>query len=246
MRKTILFLLAILSYGIAPGQLPQCDLKMEISASTPARITLDSGEASPIIYLKITNLGPDDLDTTDYIYYKIFPMPNSFIAVDETTGGKKYLAAGDSMTIRTISVRHTMQTSQDQELHMCFALVSGDTVNNFFTDTVQENDTTCQVITLKATSTPSSLGNITTGNFSIYPNPASDHINIQYNDNNTGSRPLTITVYDVQGRQLYRREETVSGQDHTRIDITSLHPGAYLLEIRDAEGAAHKQKFLKY
>ncbi len=241
MRKAILLLSAILLSGIALGQLPQCDLQLEIVPFLPRPYVMDSGDVSPDLYLKITNLGPDDLDTTDFIY-----LSGNFKAIDTGTQGKKYLEPGDDLIIYWGKVVHNLSVPGTPIIYrICTHLSFSDTTNYFFQDPDADNDSICIDFSLRGRAPDETgISTLTAASFSIYPNPASGSINIQFRE--TASGPLVISIYDMQGRLLYRREDTPTGQNNTSIDIEALHPGAYLLEIRDTGGAAHRQKFLKY
>lgn len=241
MRKTILFLSSILFSCIALGQLPQCDLQLEIVPFLPRPYVMDSGDVSPDLYLKITNLGPDDLDTTDFIY-----LSGNSKAIDTGTQGKKYLEPGENMTIYWGKVVHNLSVPGAPIIYrICTRLTFSDTTNYFFQDPDADNDSICIDFSLNGrVPDETGISPLTAATCSIYPNPASGYINIQFRE--TVSGPLAFSIYDVRGRLLYRREDTLSGQDNTSIDIEALQPGAYLLEIRDAEGATHRQKFLKY
>src|SRR5690554_7001290 len=69
-------------------------------------------------------------------------------------------------------------------------------------------------------------------NFSIYPNPATDILNIQTNE-----EIKQVVVYNIQGRKLIQEATSV-------LNITTLSSGMYLLELHTANGTA-TIKFVK-
>jgi hypothetical protein len=72
----------------------------------------------------------------------------------------------------------------------------------------------------------------------IYPNPASDVINIEYK----GARGANIMMYDMLGKVVMERNlET----DITNLDVSSLHKGVYLIRINDGD-VTDIQRFIKY
>ncbi|KAF0198906.1 MAG: hypothetical protein FD166_897 [Bacteroidetes bacterium] len=75
-----------------------------------------------------------------------------------------------------------------------------------------------------------SVGGIGKTDFSIYPVPANDQINIQFGDNIKGNIKLTIT--DVTGRVIYSEEysDVRQGQVKT-VDSSDLNEGLYLLNV---------------
>lgn len=62
----------------------------------------------------------------------------------------------------------------------------------------------------------------------IYPNPVRDKLNLKVN----GSQRFEWKLYSAQGKVLYFGK---SDPGHTELNITSLKPGCYLLQIRSAE-----------
>ena len=60
---------------------------------------------------------------------------------------------------------------------------------------------------------------------SIYPNPASDQLNVKYSDNNI---PEQIRIIDFNGRVV--RNFSVNGKTNYSLNISGLSSGSYLLE----------------
>jgi hypothetical protein len=77
-------------------------------------------------------------------------------------------------------------------------------------------------------------------NFSIYPVPANDRINIQFGDNAKGS--LSLTIADITGRIIYSTEfnDIRPGQIHS-INSTSYAKGMYLLQVSSAGNKTTKK-----
>lgn len=69
----------------------------------------------------------------------------------------------------------------------------------------------------------------------VYPNPVADQLNILFT--NPESLPVTMRLTDVTGKVL--RAETwpaVQGEQHQRLDVSSLPAGLYLLELATEKG----------
>lgn len=69
--------------------------------------------------------------------------------------------------------------------------------------------------------------------FSLYPVPAAEDLFISHELNTT--QPVNISVIDMTGKQVLHREaQRLDGSD-MRLDISSLSPGVYILQIRNSE-----------
>lgn len=69
----------------------------------------------------------------------------------------------------------------------------------------------------------------------VYPNPVADQLNVSFT--NPESLPVTMRLTDVTGKVL--RVETwpaVQGEQHQRLDVSSLPAGLYLLELATEKG----------
>ena len=95
--------------------------------------------------------------------------------------------------------------------------------NNQFTLIINDNDA-------------SGIENLTEENVSIYPNPATDKLNINFGDLGLAN-PVHIHVYTVNGSIVLQK--TI--QENTELDITELSNGIYNLEIESARGTLHKK-----
>ena len=75
----------------------------------------------------------------------------------------------------------------------------------------------------------------------LYPNPASDQLNVSFNSEVPG--PAELQIYDLQGRPLLQRMLTTrSGEHQETIALSGLPDGIYLLRLRTAEGE-YTEKF---
>lgn len=74
--------------------------------------------------------------------------------------------------------------------------------------------------------------------FSVYPNPASNMVTVQYS--NASNTTATIAVYDLQGKQVLQQEATIEN-NQCRISIASLQSGLYLMKITTADASVTKK-----
>ncbi|MCC6601043.1 MAG: T9SS type A sorting domain-containing protein [Crocinitomicaceae bacterium] len=78
-------------------------------------------------------------------------------------------------------------------------------------------------------------------NAMIFPNPASDHILLTVENENTN---YLVSIHDLSGRLI--KSETLQISGMTSLDISSLPPSIYVLTITDrANGAYSRQKLIK-
>ncbi len=69
--------------------------------------------------------------------------------------------------------------------------------------------------------------------YTIYPNPANDELNIDAPFKNKTSG--TLSVFNIIGHSLYQYNFNEDSIDH-QIDVSAYSPGVYMLEIRTDTG----------
>jgi hypothetical protein len=72
---------------------------------------------------------------------------------------------------------------------------------------------------------------------SIFPNPASDILNVTWNN----SEPVVFSVFDVTSKQVIRKQFIRS----VSLDISTLSTGVYFFQIENAEFVIKRGKFFK-
>lgn len=85
----------------------------------------------------------------------------------------------------------------------------------------------------------SNVKNVTKIDANVFPSPAADHINIQFNWN----KPETVSmaIYDAQGRIAKQWTDNVSGQYSKKIAVTELPSGTYWVKIVGSTAVSNKQ-----
>jgi hypothetical protein len=74
----------------------------------------------------------------------------------------------------------------------------------------------------------------------LYPNPATDYIDVQLDGTIAGIAVFGASGADVTGR--IKQERT---RGSLRLDIGELTPGVYLLSLTDENGNHYHEKFVK-
>ncbi|MDP3928788.1 MAG: PKD domain-containing protein, partial [Bacteroidota bacterium] len=78
--------------------------------------------------------------------------------------------------------------------------------------------------------------------YSLYPNPNTGSFGIQFN--NVLIEPITITVLDVLGKQVYQKIHNQAGKNILEIDIENLNDGTYMLLVTSDSKQYRDQKFV--
>jgi len=90
-------------------------------------------------------------------------------------------------------------------------------------------------------SAPVGIGELDFENMEVYPNPTSDVLNVSFNSIDTD---VTLSIYDLQGRQLHTQEENAqNGIITSAIPVKDLDQGSYSIVIRSAN-AVHSEMFI--
>lgn len=78
----------------------------------------------------------------------------------------------------------------------------------------------------------------------VYPNPATNQINVQFSDARVKSRVLI--VYDVQGKLLIHRDVlSATANNIVPIDVSRLAQGSYLIQVITDQNSSETYKFVK-
>jgi len=80
--------------------------------------------------------------------------------------------------------------------------------------------------------------------FSIYPNPANNKLNIQFNQSISGDN-LQLSIIDMLGRTVSKQQElSIETYNNTSIDVSSLDKGTYFINLTNGNSTITK-KFIK-
>jgi len=82
-------------------------------------------------------------------------------------------------------------------------------------------------------------------NFSIYPVPANDLINIQFEDNARGT--IKLTIADVTGRIIHSEDYSDIRQGQVKtVDSSDFNEGIYLLNVISAGSKSTKKIVVRH
>ncbi|APY07149.1 hypothetical protein BWZ20_02000 [Winogradskyella sp. J14-2] len=81
--------------------------------------------------------------------------------------------------------------------------------------------------------------------FSVYPNPATEYVDVKL----SGSDQLTgFYLYDLTGKLIFHEKvenESLNVYSTTRIDVSSLRPGIYLVKLADVQRELYKRLIVR-
>jgi hypothetical protein len=77
-------------------------------------------------------------------------------------------------------------------------------------------------------------------NMEIYPNPATDILNIRFQDDSAKSNK--IQVYNLQGQLLY---QNITRENLHKVDVSHLTSGVFILQISSQDGGLLSRKIVK-
>lgn len=92
-------------------------------------------------------------------------------------------------------------------------------------------DTAVFVISEWATNVPGVSGSA--NNVTLYPNPAKDELNVQF-DKNSGVK--SIAIYNLVGKQVSSFRVSPNSSGNVKLDINTVPSGVYFLRLKDNTG----------
>ena len=79
------------------------------------------------------------------------------------------------------------------------------------------------------------MGTSATHTLTVYPNPTTGTVNLDYNALNEGT--VTVTIYSISGQQILTRDfGCAAGSNTYSLDLGTHSAGMYFLELRDQDG----------
>jgi len=116
--------------------------------------------------------------------------------------------------------------------------------NGVYNVVLTVNDTTdCYSMAMDSTTVEVNIGleeNPLQSSLAVYPNPASDYINVEFDVVNSAN--AQIRLLDAQGRALSESNERAQGdQFRYQLDVSQLASGVYILEIESGDRTAQER-----
>lgn len=247
--KKLLFALSLLlgTYTSKAQELPEVDLGFSLAIPHPTNDTFvlafgDSLQA----YMKISNEGPGDLDTLDYVLFDSELVPAGFylVATDTTTYEKAYLAPNEHFIHNGINFLNTFPgETEDLTFEFCFYLVHDVHDVLFYQDSNPLNDTFCiKIKFLKDPNAVSIADRKLSQDINLYPNPSTDKLTLQLSALN--GLASNYAIVNVLGQEVMKGALS-NGTKEQALDVSSLAKGMYTISVyRDNEILATK-KFIK-
>ena len=117
-------------------------------------------------------------------------------------------------------------------------LVDGKAVDSYFTLPVKFKLSDDEI---KKPAVAQQANSLEVGDFKIQPNPASDKVQLSFR---LPAKPVTVTVYNIYGQQVYRKElPDFSGSQNLDMDLSSVAKGTLFVQLVQ-EGKQYTQQLV--
>lgn len=191
------------------------------------------------IHFYITNLGFDNIDTSNFIVFGMNGIPPNYYLIAQNENGLIPLNYGD--TVRSFGVRFSNNQilEEDDIVDYCYFLRNNEYEDHFIFDPNQDNDTLCFTIIYKKGNDVGVNQLSFDETIHLNPNPASQFINIPLIQH----QPATIKIYSIEGRILAQENIAATPQSSYQYNTSTFHPGMYVLHL-EQEGKLKRSKFI--
>jgi len=244
--KKILTSLALIGFG-SIGAFAQKHVDLQLTLIQPAEdftISCEPADSTMIEFVVVNN-GPDELTAGDTVYVRgpwneegyvsIFVFEDEEGNIDTVGAGDTVVHAGwnlhssEVLTLADPTSFDWVYAPFTGNQEYLFAFLAG-AFNETFTDTVSNNDGGSVMITWCPSS--SIQDQITLNkSLSVFPNPAQDQVNVQFDFNETAN--TIIRISDITGRVVLDQDygKQTPGIHSFSIDASSLNNGMYNVEL---------------
>ena len=217
------------------------------SSQSPISYKVEGNEGSRILKLELKNVGvatefnfeaPNPDESITYLNFQIwFYEEDSSIEYHYGDHNITDLSVlnDDSISLVGFELYNTLEEGSERA-----GLVYGEITEPSYFEFADENDMPDnpeETLTLDAVPqpntvyrfalNPASVDDVTKTAFSLYPNPATERLNVSFNE----SIYTTYQVYDLTGREII--SGTINGENNTQINVGSLQTGTYLLKVNN-------------
>ncbi|NLN74607.1 MAG: T9SS type A sorting domain-containing protein [Bacteroidales bacterium] len=222
MKKLLPFLsiVLVLNLGLKAQDIgglflvPSGDITVQIGADDSVRFD---------IQIAIANFGPAVLTTGDVLYYSLgldsqYPPTPQGVALPE--GYEVPVGEGVSFQQQELAIKVPADVYQ-----VCFKTFG----TSLGEDPNPDNDEVCFTLTVQSTS----IEETSLEQFNVYPNPASDVVQI--------SSPVnfqTLRVFDMTGREIYTE---IVNANNTSLNVSNLNKGIYLITLEGENSKVTKK-----
>ena len=154
------------------------------------------------------------------------PYGGSFLGITTLVLPDLYGSYYLDQRLTSLDVEHELHTFEGKE--HCFYIEGTTTLLPEELDTCFRIALAFMANILFDNPSPEGVSDISSGPFSIFPNPVEDCIYLQREDNDLN---FSCELYDMQGKRLIKRENATS------INVSSLPAGVYVLQINTTKGS---------
>lgn len=218
------------------------------SSSSPTTIWINSNGGSLVVWSirkdngNISVLISDGSNNSYVVSNKSLPFDTwvTFIAYLDYNNKKSYFETSYFGTVavsdfldqsNSSNSSNLMQDFKPSEIHLGYAGIAGETTQMF------NKYDNIKITALNAVPPHIlSVTNVLAEQFNLYPNPATDRVNITNNENYLVNQ---VVIYDVTGKQL--STQTFNNESEIQLNIENLASGVYMLHIETNEGTAVKK-----
>jgi len=161
------------------------------------------------------------------------------------------IGKGDTVWYTTPSagpapVTSTASPSSSQNIQFCDSAWAMDTLGtgNVIPDPNVANNERCATVELTIWATYIEEAMVEANTVFLYPNPATDKLNLKYNFTKPASKAL-VTVTNTTGQVVYRQEfnGNYSGTHNMELNLPQLTSGMYFINIAADNGSSASEKF---
>jgi len=140
---------------------------------------------------------------------------------------------------------YTMDASWDTLYHMRNAveMPTGSWIDPYWQAHLNVNLSIAPIIQRRDITGLSSISKDNFTYYGLYPNPALDNMKLRINTSVSG--PISVTIMDVNGRQLSEQEGIflTVGVNELPVNVSNLNAGTYICLINNSKGALFAERF---
>jgi hypothetical protein len=184
----------------------------------------------------VVNHGPDDIDTSQFVYFSMTGVPAQyFLIIQAETGGLLAIPNGDTIDSRGVRFSNTGLAPEEITETLCFFLRTNDDPDSFIYDPNQNNDTICFELTWKAPDSTTLIRNLAMdATLKISPNPATSVVNVPIDgmQNQQG----ILKVFSIDGRLMHEERIKDDKQKKLQLNVASWPKGMYIVDLQSEKG----------
>lgn len=202
--------------------------RLDITASGDYRLEVTASNNTVLMDdITVAFEGDFGLGTPNDIF--IDEGDNNGLAIFDLTINNTLILNGENSADFTISYYETLQDAED-EINAIANPTAYQNIENPQTVYVRTTSLTTDCRAISSFVLETDVLSVDTENqelFSVFPNPASNNIHLQFIDQNDA---IDVYIYDIQGK-LVKEEKSITSQDKT-INVQTLSQGLYFIQVR--------------